>query len=186
MRYKKITAKFLAFVFVGIIVVLFCTTPSNSTTMIEFSLKDLCLKSSDIIIARTISVNTYLKPGQQRIFTNVQLEVSDKIKGRFQKQDRLKLTLYGGTVNGITTIVVGAAQFTVGEQSLLFLSERQSARSRQNYFVVAGLSQGKFNIFTDSETNEEKVVREQIEVPLRLEKNGTRLTLTNCQSMTKF
>jgi len=180
MKHKKISS----FVFIGILVVLFYITPSNSIAQqIEFSLKELCIISSDIIIARTISVNSYSELDQKRIFTDIQLEVSDKIKGQFQKQAQLKLTFYGGTVNGITTIVVGAPHFSVGEQSLLFLLEKQSARTGQNYHVVVGLSQGKFNIFTDELTNEEKVVRDQIAVPLQLEKNGSRLTLTNSQSI---
>lgn len=180
MKDKKIST----FTFIGILVVIFYITPSNSTAQqIEFSLKELSINSSDIIIARTISINSYSELDQKRIFTDIQLEVSDKIKGQFQKQDQLKLKFYGGTVNGITTIVVGSPQFSVGEQSLLFLFKKQSARTGKDYFVVIGLSQGKFNIFTDGLTNEEKVVREQMNVPLLLEKNGNRLTLTNSQSI---
>lgn len=180
MKDKKIST----FTFIGILVVIFYITPSNSTAQqIEFSLKELSMNSSDIIIVRTISINSYSKLDQKRIFTDIQLEVSDKIKGQFQKQDQLKLKFYGGTVNGITTIVVGSPQFIVGEQSLLFLFKKQSARTGKDYFVIIGLSQGKFNIFTDGLTNEEKVVRDQINVPLQLEKNGKRLTLTNSQSI---
>ena len=180
MKYKN----FKMLVFFGIITLFLCITAANSTTMVELSLKDMCQKSSHIVVARTISVNSYLKPGQQRIYTDIVLEVTEKIKGQLQNQESLKLTVYGGTIDGITTLVVGAPTFTVGKQSVLFLLEKKSARSGQNHFTVVGLSQGKFNIFTDNKTNTKKVVRDQLESPLRLEKDGNRLSLTNSQSIT--
>jgi hypothetical protein len=183
MRHKKFTSRLFVLIFVGSIVSLCCVTTFYATTFIEFTLKDLCMKSDHIIVAQVVSMKSYWNPDQRRIFTEIQLEVNDNIKGQFQKQDQLKLTVYGGTVNGITTIVVGAPRFTVGERSVLFLSERHSVKFGRN-FIVVGLSQGKFNIFIDKETGEDKVMREQIEFPLQLEKEGLSLPLTNTQAIT--
>ncbi len=181
MSYKNIKLRFLAFVFAGIMVALFAVTLSTATTIVELSLKDLCMASSDIIIARVVTVKSYLHPVNGEIYSDIQLEVEGTIKGQFQNQDGLELTVYGGTVNGITSFIVGAPQFRIDEQSVFFLSEGPPVDLKRNFSVV-GLSQGKFDIFIDKKTGEEKVVRE-LDLPLQLEKNGPRLSLTTTQAI---
>ena len=153
--------------------------------LIEVPLKYLCDESSDIVVARVVSMKSYYGDLEKtRIFTDIQLEVKDNITGRFQKEDQLKLTRCGGRVDGITTIVVGAPQFVIGEESVFFLSEKESAHSGRNFTIVGG-AQGKFNIFRDPATKEEKVLREKIiDFPLQLEKDGPRLSLTAKQAIT--
>jgi len=142
MEHKKFTLAFFTVAFVVIMVALFGVISLYATTWLELTLKDLCEQSSDIIIAEVVSAQSYKE--ENRIYTKVELGVIDKIKGRFRKFDKFNLTQYGGTVNGITTIVVGAPNFIVGEKSVLFLLERNSIRGGKN-FIVLGLSQGKFN-----------------------------------------
>jgi hypothetical protein len=146
--------------------------------MVILTLKQLCNKSSDIITANVVSINSYGDPQQRWIFTDIELEVNETIKGNLKKQERLTLKLYGGTVNGITITVVGAPRLTVGEHTLLFLKKRQSVKFSR-YFTVVGLSQGKFNIFKNAVTQEKMVVREQMQTPLQLETDGLELPLTD-------
>lgn len=153
-----------------------------ATTSRELTLKNLCEQSSDIVIVKVISAQSYLVKEKNRIFTKIELEVTDNLRGQFQKYDKFNLTIYGGTVNGITTIVIGASTFIIGEKSILFLSQRKSNGSGKN-FIVVGMAQGKFNLFFDPVTKEEKVVREKINIPLQLEKDGIRLPLTETQAM---
>lgn len=85
-------------------------------------------------------------------------------------------------MNGITTVVVGAPVFVPGEQSLLFLSNGSSSDKAKNLFVC-GMSQGKFNVVRDSGVGIEKVVRDQIDIPLQLEKGKARLAITTKTAM---
>ena len=119
-----------------IILLLLFAGQSSASFIKAFTLEDLCNNSSDIIIASVVSKNSYYNSDKNRIYTDVFLKVEEKIKGNFQKQDLLKLKLYGGTVNGITTFVVGAPQFTIAEKTFLFLNERQSSESKNNYFSI--------------------------------------------------
>jgi hypothetical protein len=182
MKSKRIATRYNALIFTSMIAPLIFITLSSASTVIELTLKDMCSVSSDIVITRAISIQSYLRSDQNRIFTDIQLEVNDVMKGQFQKGDQIKLTMYGGTVNGITTFVVGAPQFDFGKHSVLFLLESQSTHFGRN-FAVVGLSQGKFDIFVDQATQEEKVVRDQIHFPLQLEKGGLRLSLTSTQAL---
>lgn len=181
MRSKRIAIRFCACLLASVIVPFICISLAHATTFVKTTLKEMCSLSSDIVIARVNSMQSYLRPEQRRIFTDVELEVDEMLKGQFQKRDRIKLTMYGGTVDGITTIVVGAADFTIGERSVLFLLERQSSQFGRN-FVVVGMSHGKFDIFLDQAIAEEKVIRDQTNLPLQLEKDGLSLPLTNTQA----
>jgi hypothetical protein len=166
MRSKRITIRFCACLLASAVVPLICISVGHATTFIRTTLKEMCALSSDIVIARVISMKSYLRQEQRRIFTDVELEVDEMLKGQFEKRDRIRLIMYGGTVDGITTTVVGAADFTIGERSVLFLLARQSSQFGRN-FVVVGMSQGKFDIFVDQATAEEKVIRDQINLPLQ-------------------
>ena len=77
----------LAFFFINI-VALFFVTSLSATTMIELTLKDLCDQSSDIVMVKVISAQSYLVKKENRIFTKIELEIIDKIKGQFQKYDQ--------------------------------------------------------------------------------------------------
>lgn len=179
MKYRK----FDTIGVVCIIVMLLWNTSAYSTSMHVYTLEDLCTKSSDIIVARTVSVKCYVKPKTKRIYTDVELEVLDNLKGKLQKNNKIKLTLYGGTVDGVTTLVVGSPSFLEEKTSLLFLAEGKSPKAGPRRLRVKGLSQGKFNIFSDSETEKQMVVREQVSEKLRLDKDGNILELTNDKSM---
>ncbi len=181
MNSKRIAIGFIGFAFVSCIVFL-CRTYSSASTVVEMTLKEMCSESSDILIARVTSVQSYLHQEQNRIFTDIQLEADEVFKGPFQKLGKVVLTMYGGTVNGTTTIVVGAPQFNIDQRSLLFLFETQAPQPRRDLAVI-GLSQGKFDIFVDQASAEEKVIRDQINFSLQLEKNGQRLSVTNTQAL---
>jgi hypothetical protein len=156
---------------------------ASASIFVEVPLKMMCVESDHIVIARMISMNSYWGPNHQKIFTDITLEISDKIKGQLQKGDQIKMTLAGGTVDGITTLVIGGPRFIEGQESVLFISEKISAKSGKKYFKLYGLSHGKFDIFTDPTTNEKRVIRDQVDLPLRLEKLGASLPVTNHQSM---
>jgi hypothetical protein len=154
----------------------------NATTLVELSLKELCKKSTDIVNARVISIQSYLSENKRRIFTDIELEVLSNIKGKTKVSQKIRLTVYGGTVNGVSTIVVGAPKFSVGEQTILFLSNISTNNGGVNY-RVSGLSQGKFNVYADPVTKIEKVVRDNFEKPLRQEINGSTIFITSKKSI---
>ena len=148
-----------------------------ATIMKELTLKELCTISSDIVIVEVVKKQSYLNENENRMHTRIDLKIVDKLKGQFEKNDQIGLTVYGGSINGITTVVVGAPVFTTGEKSILFLSERNSNTTGQNYSVV-GMGQGKFDIVLDQITNEERIVRNEMGFSLQLEKDGNRMTLS--------
>lgn len=146
----------------------------------ELSLNELCQKSDDIVIVEVISSQSYMVTN--RIFTEINLQVVQSIKGKLNIFETITMTILGGTINGITTLVLDSPNFKLGEQSLLFLSKVTMSNNKVNY-LVTGMSQGKFNIFFDAKTNIKKVNREQIAIALKTEKNTAPLLLTDVTAM---
>jgi hypothetical protein len=77
----------------------------------------------------------------QRIYTFYRLQVQESFKGDVPVGDILIREL-GGEKGGVGMQVAGAAQFSRGEDVVLFLGERNSDGS----YDVRGLSSGKFNL----------------------------------------
>lgn len=177
MNTTKSKTTLLTFTFILAIIVCFGAKTLFATTMIELTLSDLCKESSDIVVVEVVSTQSYIVEAKNRIYTTIELKILDKVKGQFEQNDKVSLKVFGGTVNGITTIAVGAPMFIKGEKSVIFLEERTSIKDGQ-VFVVVGMGQGKFDINVDEATREERIVRDEIDIPLQLEKDGARLPLT--------
>lgn len=54
--------------------------------------------------------------------------------------------MFGGIIDGKTTMIVGSPGFVIGEETLLFLDSRKSQSIENKKYGVLGLSQGKFDI----------------------------------------
>ncbi|MDD5766293.1 MAG: hypothetical protein PHW79_08640 [Candidatus Marinimicrobia bacterium] len=180
---SKTMEKRIIFIFIFSLV-LFCLmkTSVNASTLSELTLKDLCDNSSDIVIAEVISRVSYLKKDEKRIYTTIKIHITEKLKGEITASEEISLKVIGGSVDGITTLVIGAPSFNVGEKSILFLNKIVAKNGDKNY-VVTGLSQGKFNIFSDSESKTDKVVRDHFGIPLKPEKDISPLFINDKESI---
>lgn len=145
----------------------------------ELSIKQLCTRSNDIIIAKPISYNTFQSENKKHIYTNIKFEVSKNLKGRFGKDDTFEMTVYGGKLNGITQIAIDAPTYLINEESLLFLSENKSKAPYKTFLTVTGGVQGKYNIYTDKIDGSKKIMREQSSNILSSEEIQTENTQAN-------
>ena len=156
---------------------------SISTSVKEMSLKDLCKSSNEIVIARVIDLQSYLISDKNRIYTKINIEVEESIKGNLKSKEQFTLSIYGGTMNGITTFVVGGPQFSPGENIILFLKQFKDSIATNKGLFVAGLSQGKFNIIEDEKTKLKMVIRDQCEKLLLSEKDNSTILLTSLNAI---
>lgn len=86
--------------------------------------------------------------------------------------------MYGGRYNGFNTFIVGAPNYAVGQETILFLKKYRAASFGDNYGVV-GLAQGKFNVVSEAGTNRKQLLRDAIDVPLRYSQNGVVIQVTD-------
>lgn len=96
-------------------------------------------KYADLAVQGTVeSIRSTME--DQRIFTYIDVRVSETLKGRAESPI-VTLKLYGGTHDGLTTIVMGAPCFREREEVVVLLK----ALGRSTYAVV-NLAEGKFSV----------------------------------------
>ena len=142
----------------------------------EFTLQELTTESSDIVVAKVISATSHWNKDHTRMYTEIELMVLENIKGDLNSEEHFKIFQLGGYINGIRTYVLEMPTLVVGNQSILFLNREQSP-DHGDYFIISKLNQGTYDIIT--EQGIEKVLRHNVETPLRLETDGNLLSLTS-------
>ncbi|ANM30467.1 hypothetical protein ABI59_14145 [Acidobacteria bacterium Mor1] len=96
---------------------------------------------SDLVVEGTVQSMESVREND-RIFTYIHVDVSDRLKGA--AGDAITLKLYGGVHEGIRTRVLGAPCMGSGEEVLLFLKANGVGT-----FDVVNLAEGKFEIVRD-------------------------------------
>jgi hypothetical protein len=105
--------------------------------------RSLSLGSSDIVIGSVESTRSRWSDDHKKIFTDVDLRVSESLKGG--GAERLTLTQLGGEMDGIRYSVPGGPLFRRGEEAVVFVW-----RDARGTPQVNGLAQGKFDIARDA------------------------------------
>jgi hypothetical protein len=113
--------------------------PAWATSAVAPATVPQLAERSDLAVHGTVESIRTAKEGEQ-IFRYITLRVSDTLKGR-TIGDAVTLKLYGGTYDGLSTIVLGAPCLSQGDEVVLFLK----ANGLSTYDVVS-LAEGKFEV----------------------------------------
>ncbi len=119
--------------------VLLLCLPAGATTMLRADLPELAHSADSIVQGTVRRVESRWSGDGRRIVTDVEIQVSDTLKG--QASGTVVVTQPGGRVGDIGQVVSGLASFTKGEEVVLFLERRGSKA-----FRVAGMAQGKYKV----------------------------------------
>ena len=126
--------------------------PARATQVLQLSVEELSAASAKVVRGKVATSRSYWNSDHTKIYTEVVLDAEETYKG--ERAGSVRIVQLGGTVDGVRVTVHGALGWTPGEEVLVFLEAY-----RDDGFVVAGLSQGKFNIVRDPQTNEAFVTR---------------------------
>lgn len=111
--------------------------PATASLVLALDLGQITRRADRVVVAEILSVKSYWEtPAQERIVTDVEIQIAELWKGAMPATRRMTITQPGGVVGDIEMRVHGLAEFAAGERAVLFLhgSERAS--------VVMGLGQG--------------------------------------------
>ena len=129
----------------------FMNLPDGYSSMLQFlSKKELVTKSDSIVVGQIVDQYSDWDSTGKFIVTYIKVKVVDDIKGSEGGAQEIIIKKVGGRVGDREMIVHGAARFTVGEKTLLFLG-----KDFKGFRSVMGLSQGKYRILRDQMTGEE-------------------------------
>jgi hypothetical protein len=110
-----------------------------ATTMLSLNVDGLATAADSVVRGKVVSVVPRWTQDHARIITDTTIEVSETWKGAASKQ--VVVMQPGGEIGEVGQHVEGIAQFTPGEDVVLFLEARGTER-----FTVAGMAQGRFRV----------------------------------------
>ena len=168
---KKPDAPRWAAIHLVLVVVLLAAQAGEATTLRRASLENLVESHSTILVAEVTSAVSYWNPEHTFIFTDLTLRPEKILKGAEKGEDtELTITLLGGTVGDLSTLIVGGAQLLPGHSYLLFLNE-ESMLSGIRRLTVREHSQGVFE-FSLSEEGELRALSQAAGAPLVPDSKG--------------
>ena len=123
------------------------TAPAGATTLIRQSLDELVANNSTIVVGEVVAVRSYWNQEGTFILSDVTVGVSDTLKGQGPRPE-ITITLMGGTVGDLTTLIVGGPELVEGRSYVLFLN-REDLPGAKAALTVRDLSQGTFDLRLD-------------------------------------
>ena len=119
----------------------------RATIMIPLSVEELSQRA-ELVLHGTVESKACLKDPEGNIITKIGFKVAEVWKGQFTT-NYFTIIHGGGTVDGLTTVVDGQAEYQIGEEVVVYLR----LNKRGEGFSI-GLAQGKFNVWQDAPTGE--------------------------------
>lgn len=118
-------------------------TSAGATTLIRAGFDDLAARNRAIVVGEVVDAKSYWNADHTFILTDVRVRLDDVLKGNVNKE--LKVTILGGRVGDLTTLIVGGPELIPGNSYVLFLNE-ESLPGVARALTVRDLSQGVFDV----------------------------------------
>ena len=117
---------------------------ASATTMIRMGIEGLTAENQSVVMGRVLDVQSYWNADGNFILTDVRILVQDVLKGN-AKEKEFTITVLGGNVGEITTLVVAGPDLEIGRDYLLFLNPEDLPGAVQ-VRTVRDLAQGVFDV----------------------------------------
>lgn len=118
--------------------------PAGASSFARVGLDYLVAQNGLVVEGKVLSTRSYWNDPGTLILTDVEISVTDVLKGRWRHQE-ITVTIPGGTVGDDTIAVMGGAELVRGKSYVLFLQKGELPGARGVY-VVRDHSQGVFEI----------------------------------------
>ncbi len=117
--------------------------PVGATTLIREGLDELVASNQRVIAGRVIDAVSHWNEDKTFILTEVRIAPDETFKGKRERE--VTVTLLGGRVGDLTTLIVGGAELVPGRSYVLFLNPETLPGGRRA-LTVSDHSQGAFEI----------------------------------------
>jgi hypothetical protein len=115
------------------------TATAHALTLLPADFNEMVAGSQTIVHGRVLDVQSELLSGRSSIQSVVTLQVIDTLKGAAAREVSFRVP--GGRIGRYRRVVVGAPEFSQGQEVVVFLSGRAPALP-----MPFGLSQGVFRV----------------------------------------
>lgn len=117
--------------------------PASATTLRRMAVEELVASNRTIVVGQVTDARSYWNKDKTFILTDVRLTVNEVVKGNLQDQE-ITVTLMGGRVGEITTLILGGPELIPGKSYLLFLNDEDLPGKRAQ--TVRDLCQGAYDL----------------------------------------
>ena len=118
--------------------------PAGASTFGRVGLEYLVAENGLIVVGEVLSARSYWNDSGTLILTDVQVAISDVLKGKLADRE-ITVTLPGGRVGDETIAVLGGAELTPGSSYVLFLRQGDLPGVK-DVRIVRDHSQGVFEL----------------------------------------
>lgn len=118
--------------------------PAGATTLVRASLDKLVAENAAVVVGDVVDASSYWNQDGTFILTDVRVAVAELLKGGLGSRE-VTITLMGGSVGDLTTLIVGGAQLIPGRSYVLFLNE-EDLPGAKGALTVRDLCQGAFDL----------------------------------------
>ena len=126
-------------------VVLLVGAAARATVMVPLDTRALTERADRVVLGTVESQVSRWTDDRQAIYTDVTLRVTRVYKGAVVPGATVVVRREGGVVDGMGMRVFGAAQFSVGEEVVVFMERRGGAE------YTVGMTQGKLRVFAGAD-----------------------------------
>lgn len=119
------------------------TASLGATTLIREGLDELVASNQRVVVGKVIDAVSYWNQDKTFILTDVRIALDETLKGQSGRE--LTVTLPGGRVGDLTTLIVGGAELISGRSYVLFLNP-EMLPGGQRALTIPDHSQGAFEI----------------------------------------
>ncbi|MDY7225190.1 hypothetical protein [Hyalangium rubrum] len=151
--------------------------PSAATTMLRLGITELSQTADTVVHGTVRRVESRWSGDRRRILTDVEIEVTEALKGK--PGSTVLLIQAGGRVGDIGQIAHGSASFTQGEEVVVFLDRRGASA-----FQLTGMAQGKYQVRHAADTRSALAVPENTQDVLLLDPDTRQPTASTQRTLT--
>jgi hypothetical protein len=151
---------------------MFLPFSSDATTVKSFAFNGLCESARTIAHVRCLDRQSQPIPGRDGIFTQYRFGVIEVVKG--SAEEEIVMVLPGGELAGRHTEVPGMPQFVPGQETVLFLSQKDAFGSpwpiglgQGCYFVSVG-EEGIRKVMFDQYNTIDPATRSKPSMPTKI------------------
>lgn len=119
--------------------------PAQGTTLLRMGLEELTSSNQMVVLGEVIDSYSYWNSAGTFILTDVRMDVLETLKGNREGKKELVVTLMGGTVGDLTTLIVAGAELVPETTYVLFLDE-ENLPGADGVLTVRDHSQGVFEV----------------------------------------
>jgi hypothetical protein len=125
----------------AVVAVVICAAlAAHATVLVPLDTKALTERAERIVLGTVESQVARWSDDHQAIYTDVTIRVTRVYKGAAKPGERVVVRREGGALDGVGMRVYGAANFTVGEEVVVFMETRGNAA------WTVGMTQGKLRV----------------------------------------